>query len=90
MTKTNEFARLTDDMFDRMAEEYERGTWSGHGPVTPGRPRLFDEDMQIVTFRLTKSRIEAIDEVAAQRGITRSEFFREAIDAALAAAKQGA
>jgi hypothetical protein len=77
-------------LFDRMAKEYEQGTWSGHGSVTLGPPRLFDEDMPAVTFRLTKSRIDAIDEVAAQRGITRSEFFREAIDAALAAAKQGA
>ena len=34
---------LTDEMLDKRAEEYEDGTWSGHGEVAMGRPRLYDE-----------------------------------------------
>ena len=33
---------LTDEMLDKRAEEYEDGTWSGHGEVAMGRPRLYD------------------------------------------------
>ncbi len=40
---------LTDEMLDKRAEEYEDGTWSGHGEVTMGRPRLYDEDMGTVS-----------------------------------------
>ena len=76
---------ITDEMLDRMAEEYERGTWSGHGRVAQGRPRIYDEDMETVSFRIPKSRIAAIEAVAEKRGESKSEFFRGAIDAALLA-----
>ena len=77
--------KLTDDMLDSMAREYEEGTWSGHGEVTPGRPRLFDEDMETVSFRLPKSRIAAVEALTKRTGESKSEFFREAIDRALLA-----
>lgn len=76
---------IDDTEFDRMAEEYEQGTWSGHGEVSPGRPKLYDEDMETVSFRLPKSRIEAIEAVAKRKGESKSQFFREAIDRALLA-----
>ena len=78
-------AIVTDEMLDRMAEEYENGTWSGHGKVAQGRPRIYDEDMETVSFRIPKSRIAAIEVVAKKRGESKSEFFREAIDMALLA-----
>ena len=74
---------VTDEMLDRMAEEYENGTWSGHGKVVQGRPRIYDEDMETVSFRIPKSRVAAIEAVAKKRGESKSEFFREAIDMAL-------
>ncbi len=76
---------LTDGMLDELAEEYENGAWEGHGKVSPGRPRIYDEDMETVSFRLPKSRIFAIGAVAKSRGESKSEFIREAIDAALLA-----
>ena len=76
---------ITDDDFDRMAEEYEKGTWSGHGEIALGRPRLYEEDLETVSFRLPRSRIVAIEAVARRRGETKSDFFREAIDKALLA-----
>ena len=76
---------ITDDDFDKMAEEYENGTWSGHGEITLGRPKLYEEDLETVSFRLPRSRIAAVEAVARRRGETKSEFFREAIDKALIA-----
>ena len=78
-------AKINDEMLDEMAREYEEGTWSGHGKVSAGRPRIYDEDMETVSFRLPKSRIIAIARIAEQRGESKSDFFREAIDAALLA-----
>ena len=76
---------LTDEMLDELAEEYETGTWEGHGKVSQGCPRMYDEDMETVSFRLPKSRIFSIEVVAESRGKTKSEFIREAIDQALLA-----
>lgn len=78
---------ITDAMLDAMAEEYENGSWSGHGKVALGRPRIYDEDMETVSFRIPKSRIAAVEAVAKRRGETKSEFFREAIDMALLASE---
>ena len=75
--------RLTDEVLDSMAAEYEDETWSGHGEVVRGRSRIFDEDMETVSFRIPKSRIAAIEAVAKKRGASKSEFFRDAIDQAL-------
>ncbi len=71
---------LTDEMLDKRAEEYEDGTWSGHGEVTMGRPRLYDEDMGTVSFRLPCSRIRAVEAAAKRQGESKSDFFRRAID----------
>ncbi|WP_417353461.1 ribbon-helix-helix protein, CopG family [Gordonibacter pamelaeae] len=71
---------LTDEMLDKRAEEYEDETWSGHGEVTMGRPRLYDEDMGTVSFRLPCSRIRAVEAAAKRQGESKSDFFRRAID----------
>jgi hypothetical protein len=80
---TSDSKAITDEMLDKMAEDYENGTWSGHGEITMGRPKLYDEDMETVSFRLPKSRIQAIEAVAKRRNESKSDFFREAIDKAL-------
>ena len=83
--KTRSGVVLTDEMIDSMAREYEEGTWAGHGEVSPGRPCLYDEDMETVSFRLPRSRIEAIETLTRRTGESKSTFFREAIDQALLA-----
>lgn len=75
---------LGDDQLDNMAKEYEDETWEGHGEVTLGRPRLYDEDMETVSFRIPRSRIAAIEVASRKRGITKSEFYRQAIERELA------
>ena len=75
---------LTEEELDRMAAEYEAGNWEGEtGEVVLGRPKLFDEDMETISFRLPLSRIHGIEVVSRRLGISKSEFMRQAIDAAL-------
>jgi hypothetical protein len=81
--KTDNGLTITDEMFDKMAEEYEKGTWSGHGEIIMGRPKIYDEDLETISFRLPKSRVNAIEAITARIGKTRSEFLREAVDRAL-------
>jgi hypothetical protein len=83
---TSSGAVLDDDAFDKMAKEWEDGTWEGRlGEVTMGRPKLYDEDLETVSFRLPVSRIAAIEAVARRRGMSRSDFLRNAVDDALLA-----
>lgn len=74
---------ITDERFDAMAEEYEAGTRGGIGEITMGRPKLYDEDLETVSFRLPKSRIAAVEAVAKRRGESKSDFYRKAVDRAL-------
>jgi hypothetical protein len=50
-----------------------------------GRPKLYDEDLGTVSFKLPKSRIAAMEQSAKQRGISKSEFLRDAVDRELIA-----
>jgi hypothetical protein len=77
---------VTDRQLDSMAEEYENGTWKGRvGTVRPGRPRVFDEELETISFRIPKSRVQEIDRSARERGESRSQFLRRTIDQALPA-----
>lgn len=76
---------LDDKRLDEMAREYENGEWRGHGEITPGRPKLFDEEMETVSFRIPRSRVAAIEAVIRRSGISKSEFYRRAVDKELMA-----
>lgn len=76
---------LTDAMLDEMAKDYEEGTWAGTGEVTMGRPKLYDEDMETVSFRIPRSRIAAIEALTERLGMSKSEFYRRAVDRELIA-----
>ncbi|KAB8286679.1 toxin-antitoxin system antitoxin subunit [Bifidobacterium avesanii] len=70
----NELFGVTDEQLDHMSEEYESGNWEGGvGMVGPGRPRIHDEEMETISFRLTKSRMNTIDARAKRNGETRSQ-----------------
>ena len=77
---------VTDEQLDSLAADYESGTWKGRlGPVVQGRPRLYEEEMRTISFRIPASRLRAIDAYAERSGKSRSEFLRQAIDDALLA-----
>lgn len=80
--QVNEMLGLTEDDLDREASEYENATWNqkSFGKASPGRPRLYDEDMETVTLRMPRSKILAVEAVAERLGQTRSQFMRDAID----------
>lgn len=79
---------LTDEDFERMAKEAERGEYPGTPGtwvVRPqGRPPLADEELVTVAFKVPRSQRDALDRKAASRNETRSQFMRDALDKALA------
>ena len=80
----NKLFGVTDQQLEAMAEEYENGTWKGRvGPVAPGRPTVFNEELETISFRIPKSRVQEIDNRAKACGESRSQFLRRAIDQAL-------
>jgi len=74
---------ITEEDLRIMDEEAETGAWHGDGPVVMGRPKLYNEDLETVSFRLPRSRIAAIEALSKKTGESKSEFFRQAIDQAL-------
>jgi hypothetical protein len=78
-------AEVTDEMFERLAGEWENDTWSGRlTDISVGRPRIMGEELVNVTFRIPKSRLTTIEAIAKRKGETRSEYLRDAVDKALA------
>ena len=81
---------LTEKMMDEIADRAERGILPGKpgkflvGP--PGRPRLSDEDLVTIAFKVPRSRRDELDRAASSHGQKRSEFLRDALEAALAMA----
>lgn len=78
----NKMFGVTEEDLDDQAKEYEDETWNdgSFGAASPGRPRLYDEDMETVTFRLPRSKIRAVEAAAKKLGLSKSQFMREAID----------
>ncbi|MDR1087916.1 MAG: ribbon-helix-helix protein, CopG family [Coriobacteriales bacterium] len=80
---------ITDTWMDAIADAAEADRLRGVVVKTesgPGRPRILkDDELQSITFRIGKSRLPMIDNAAAKRGESRSEFLRDLIDQALAA-----
>lgn len=76
-------AVLTDEDFERMAAEAERGEYPGSPGawvVRPqGRPASDGEPLVNVTVRFPRSMVAAVD----ARGGSRSDFIRRAVAAAL-------
>jgi len=75
---------LTEELLDELAEEYEKGTWSGYsGEVRLGRPRFGDEKLVSISLKISPSSLAIVDKRAEEKGETRSDFLRDAIDRAL-------
>ena len=64
------------------AAEYENPSWEKmqFGKITQGRPRVSDEPLCTITVKVPESRTRAIKIAAERRGISRSDFLRQAID----------
>lgn len=73
---------VTSAQLDAWADEYESPDWSHmrFGEIATGRPRVSDEPLDSITVKIPHSRAVALRRVQQERGITRSEFVRMAID----------
>lgn len=78
---------LTDEDFERLSEEASKGNYPGtpgEWIVRPqGRPRIAEDDLVVVTCKVTRSQRDAMDREAARRGETRSEWMRSTFTSAL-------
>jgi hypothetical protein len=85
--KTKNGIELTDEIMEQIAEAFERGEWPGtHSRIVKGRPMLFGEQLQSVTFKVPKQKVEEIDRKAATLNISRSDYLRSLLDKDLATA----
>lgn len=77
---------VTAERLDEMAEPFERGKWPEGRTKLIGRPRLAQEEVRPVTFKLPVSQIAALDELAKASGCSRSDTLRRAVRNVLASA----
>ena len=72
---------LSDELLDKLAEEYEKGEWVGHtGEVRLGRPRLSEEKLVTITLKISPASLAIVDKRAKEQGGSRSDYLRAAID----------
>lgn len=71
---------ITDEEIEAMAEAIESGELPGQwsGEVVVGRPRLADEPLDVISFKMPHSAAQAVKRAAEQEGISRSSFLRKA------------
>ena len=71
---------VTDEEIEAMAEAIEAGSLPGQwsGEVVVGRPRLADEPLDVISFKVPHSAALAIKRAAEQEGESRSAFLRKA------------
>ena len=86
--RTKNGARLTDEDIEHLAEAAERGDYPGvpgaFVVAPPGRPRISEEELVTIAFKVPRSRREALDREAKACGRTRSQLIREVLERALA------
>ena len=76
---------LAADQIESIAQEFENGTWKGPVRRVPiGRPRIFDEELVTVSFRMPKSRALALRQLAQKLGRSRSTLIRSTLEDLLA------
>ncbi|MBQ9057742.1 MAG: hypothetical protein IJ125_01000 [Atopobiaceae bacterium] len=78
---------LTDEDIERLAEDIEKNGLPGKPGkfiiAPPGRPRLSEEELVTVAFKIPRSQRDKLDDVVDALGKKRSEFLRDALEAAL-------
>lgn len=75
------------EQLKRDGDAYGRGEWPEAESVSVryGRPPLFEDDELVsVTFKVGRSQLEMVDKTARERGCSRSDFLRRAVEEELA------
>ena len=77
---------VDDGTLEEMAREWESGEWEGHlEDVVVDLPDPGEDALTTVSFRMPRSRLAAVEAAVQRAGITKSEFYRRAVDRELAA-----
>jgi hypothetical protein len=71
---------VTAEQLEESAALFERGEWPEGRTVILGRPRLADESLKTVTFKMPIRQVAALDNLAAERGINRSDYLRGMVE----------
>lgn len=81
---------ITEELIEQLCEEIEASSIPGEPGEwiikPPGRPRLSEEELVTVAFKIPQSQREEADRIAKSRNQTRSEFMRDALAMAIASA----
>lgn len=81
---TEDGIEITDELVEQWAAPWERGEIPGTpGEIVVGRPRISTEDLATVTFKLPKSQVGALDDIAKRAGETRSQYLRTLVAEAI-------
>lgn len=63
---------VTEEMLDGWCAALDAGEWpegwENRGPVTVGRPRLSDEPLETITFKVSRSSAQTIRQAAEKEG----------------------
>lgn len=86
MTKSGRI--LTDEVIEELAERVERGEYPGESgkmlAASQGARLLDNEELVVVSIQIPRSLCDRLDQAASGKNETRSQFLREALEAALA------
>lgn len=74
----------TANELNALAAPFEQGKWPKGKTTMIGRPRLSEEEVRPVTFKLPVSQIVALDALAKATGSSRSDTLRRAVSRELA------
>jgi len=72
---------VTSEQLDVWEQAFARGELPGvaMGEIIVGRPLKFGETLQFVGFKDTPCKVKAMDERAAQLGMSRSDYLRNLV-----------
>jgi len=85
--RTKNGVELTDEMIEQIADAFERGEWPGtESKIVQGRPLMFGEELQSVTFKVPVRKVAVLDSKAASLDMSRSDYLRRLLDKDLATA----
>ncbi|NHM14626.1 ribbon-helix-helix domain-containing protein [Xiamenia xianingshaonis] len=72
---------LTEEEVERIVSKVESGDLSDFDPSKTMKGRPMEQDpMETISFKIPRSRVKAVNRMAKEAGISRSEFVRRAID----------
>lgn len=75
---------VTEELMDAWEKAYSRGEtpegYTMESKVYRGRPKLFDCEMASITIRLPRAQKNALEQEAAERGMTFSGYVRQILD----------